>query len=186
MAILDSIVLVALIAALLRARGESLRDLLVGRRRVGPEARLGVLLIPALFICVGVTVLLVRRFVPWLHNVPANPFERLMRTPRDAGMFALVAIVAGGLREEVQRAFLLRRFSTHLGGPTVGLVVVSLAFGAGHVLQGWDAAVATALLGFIWGVLYLRRGSAVAPIVSHAGYNAAQIIQVVAVRGLTP
>lgn len=184
MATLDTIVLIALIAVLLRARGESLRELLTGRRPLGPEIRFGILLVPALFLCVGVTVLLLRRFLPWLHNVPANPFERLMRTPRDAGLFALVAIIAGGLREEVQRAFLLRRFSTHLGGPAVGLVIVSLAFGAGHALQGWDAAVATALLGFAWGLVYLRRGSAIAPIVSHAGYNAAQIFQVVAARSL--
>jgi membrane protease YdiL (CAAX protease family) len=56
--------------------------------------------------------------------------------------------------------------------------VVSIAFGAGHFVQGWDAAVATALLGLTWGVLYLRRRSIVAPVVSHAAYNVMQILQV--------
>jgi hypothetical protein len=98
LALIDSVVMIALIAALLRAQGERLRTFLVGGRPVGREAALGVLLVPALFIGVGTAVLLIRRLLPWLHNVPANPFERFMRTPREAGMFAFIAIIAGGLR----------------------------------------------------------------------------------------
>jgi membrane protease YdiL (CAAX protease family) len=182
--LVDTVVLIALIGALLHARGERLRDLIGGSRLVLREAVLGVVLVPVLFVGVGVTVTLLRRFVPWTHNVPSNPFERLMQTPGEAGVFALVVIVAGGLREEVQRAFLLTRFERWLGGPVVGLVLVSVAFGAGHILQGWDAAIVTGLLGAAWGALYLHRRSAIAPIVSHAGYNAAQVLQAVAVRSL--
>lgn len=148
------------------------------------EAWLGVALVPALFLAVGVTLLAVRRLFPWLHNVPTSPFEPLIRTTRDAGLFSVVAIVAGGLREEVQRAFLLRRFTTHLGGPGVGLAVTSVAFGAGHLMQGFDAAVATGLLGCAWGVMYLRRKSAVGPIVSHAAYNGTQVLQLLLLRGI--
>jgi len=129
-------------------------------------------------------VLLVRKLIPWSHNVPLNPFEEFLKTPTNAGMFAVVAIIAGGLREEVQRVFLLHRFEQHLGGATFGLIVLSVAFGAGHAMQGWDASIATGLLGLTWGWIYLRRRSAVAPIVSHAGYNAAQILQAIAVPGL--
>jgi membrane protease YdiL (CAAX protease family) len=180
----DTVVLIALIAALLRAHGERLRDLIVGSRRIPRETALGFILVPLLFIGVGVTVMLLRQLLPWTHNVPSNPFERLMQTPGEAGIFAIVVIVAGGLREEVQRAFLLTRFERWLGGPVVGLVLVSVAFGAGHILQGWDAAIVTGLLGAAWGLLYLRRRSAVAPIVSHAGYNAAQVLQAVVVQSL--
>ncbi len=180
----DTVVLIALIAALLHAHGERLRDLIAGSRPARREAVLGFVLVPLLFLGVGVTVTLLRRLAPWTHNVPSNPFERLMQTPGEAGVFALVVIIAGGLREEVQRAFLLTRFERWLGGPLVGLVLVSAAFGAGHILQGWDAAIATGLLGVAWGVLYLRRRSAVAPIVSHAGYNAAQVLQALAIQSL--
>jgi membrane protease YdiL (CAAX protease family) len=161
-----------------------MRALLLGGRSVGREAWFGLAIVPALFLAVGVTVLSLRLLFPWLHNVASNPFEQLIRTPRDAGLFSVVAIVAGGLREEVQRAFLLRRFSTHLGGPAVGLAVVSVAFGAGHLVQGFDAAVATGLLGLAWGVMYLRRGSAIGPIVSHAGYNGTQVLQLLLVRSM--
>jgi membrane protease YdiL (CAAX protease family) len=63
----------------------------------------------------------------------------------------------------------------------VGLVVTSVAFGFGHLIQGVDAAVATALLGAFWGMVYLRRRSTVAPMVSHAGFDLLQIVQVIAV-----
>lgn len=184
LAIIDTVVVLVLIALLLAAGGESARALLVGTRPMLREAGLGVALVPLLFVGVGVTVLVVRRLLPWSHNVPLNPFEEFLKTPREAGIFAIVAIVAGGLREEVQRVFMLHRFEQYLGGATVGLVVVSVAFGAGHALQGWDASIATGLLGLTWGIVYLRRRSAVAPIVSHAGYNAAQVAQAVAIQGL--
>ena len=99
------------------------------------------------------------------------------RTPGDAAVFAVVAVVGGGVREEVQRAFILHRFEQHLGGGRVGLAVSSLAFGLGHVIQGWDVAIATAALGAFWGWIYLRRRSIVAPVVSHSGFNAAEIFR---------
>ena len=184
LALIDTLVLLVLITALQRARGETMRGLLLGPRAVGREAWFGLALVPVLFLAVGVTMLVLRRLLPGLHNVPDNPFQQLIKTPRDAGLFSVVAVVAGGLREEVQRAFLLRRFSTHLGGPAVGLAIVSAAFGAGHLLQGFDAAVATGMLGFVWGLMYLRRGSAVGPIASHAGYNGTQVLQLLLLRSV--
>ena len=106
-----------------------------------------------------------------------NPLQDLIRTPRDAAVFAVVVVVAGGLREEIQRAFLLRRFERWVGGAGVGVVVTSVAFGAGHFVQGVDAAIATGLLGAFWAVVYVRRRSVVAPIVSHAGFNLLQLAQ---------
>ena len=57
------------------------------------------------------------------------------------------------------------------------MLITSAAFGGGHLLQGKDAAIATGLLGAFWGVVYLRRRSAVAPMVSHAGFNLLQVGQ---------
>ena len=184
LAITDTVVLITLIALLLHAHGERLRDVVFGTRRWPAESRLGVLLVPALFVGVGVTVLLTRTLLPWTHNVSLSPFEGLLRRPVDIVWFGVVVVVAGGIREEVQRAFLLHRFEASLGGPTVGLVVVSFFFGLFHASQGWDAAIATGLLGLTWGWLFLRRRSAIAPMVSHAGYDIAQILQAVAVQSL--
>ena len=95
----------------------------------------------------------------------------------NAAAFGVVAIVAG-VREELQRAFLLRRFERHLGGEDAGVIVLSVAFGLGHLLQGWDAAIATGALGAVWASMYLKRRSSVAPIVSHAGFNSLEVLRV--------
>ena len=112
-----------------------------------------------------------------LHNVIENPFGAMLQSRLETVAFAVVALVGGAVREEVQRAFLLTRFERHLGGPVVGLVVTSLAFGAGHWVQGWDSSIAIGLLGAVWGFIYLRRRSVVAPMVSHAGFNSFEIVQ---------
>ncbi len=174
----DTLLLVALMVALTRAHGESAARLWLGERRLEREALVGLLLVPLVFVGVVILLNMIRLFAPWLHNVPQNPLEQLAGTAVDAAMFALVAIVAGGVREELQRAFLLRRFERHLGGARVGVIVLSLAFGAGHVVQGWDAMITTGALGAFWAVVYLRRRSSVAPIVSHAGFNALEILRV--------
>jgi membrane protease YdiL (CAAX protease family) len=174
----DTVLLIALMVIIMRAHGESPRALWIGQRRVGHEVALGLLLVPLVFLAVVIMLNLFRLFAPWLHNVEENPLERLAGTPVDAALFALVAIFAGGVREELQRAFLLRRFEQHLGGPAVGVLVLSMAFGLGHIVQGWDAVITTGALGGFWAILYLRRRSSIAPVVSHAGFNALEIARV--------
>jgi membrane protease YdiL (CAAX protease family) len=182
LSLLDTVLLIGLIFLMLYAHGERPRDVLIGRRPIVPETVFGVpLILAALALAVAVLVP-IQRFAPSLHTVQNNPLQELLRSPRDAWLFALVVVAAGGLREEIQRAFLLHRFEVWLGGPTFGVVVTSAAFGAGHlVLQGVDAAVTTGVLGAFWGTIYLRRRSCVAPIVSHAGFDLVQILQFFAV-----
>jgi membrane protease YdiL (CAAX protease family) len=177
LALADTILLLALSIGLLRANGESPRGVFFGPRAPGREFVVGIALIGPLILGVALLLVAARAVWPSLHNVPDNPLAGLMGSPRDALLFFVVAIIGGGVREEIQRAFLLTRFEQHLGGPHVGLAVTSLAFGAGHALQGWDAAVATAVLGLLWGWIYLRRRSAVAPMVSHAGFNSLEIVR---------
>jgi CAAX protease family protein len=55
--------------------------------------------------------------------------------------------------------------------------VFSALFGLGHIEQGIDAAFATAFLGAAWGTVYLARRSIVAPMVSHAAFNLAQLVK---------
>ena len=178
LSVADTLLLIGLMVALTRARGERVADLWLGRGRVMSEALYGVRLIPVVFLLVVVVLSLLRVVAPWLHNVPTNPLEQLAGTPAQAAVFAVVAIFAGGVREEMQRAFLLRRFEQHLGGAGVGVAILSIGFGLGHIVQGWDAVVTTGLLGAFWAVLYLRRRSTVAPMVSHAGFNALEVLRV--------
>jgi membrane protease YdiL (CAAX protease family) len=182
LSLVDTVVLVGLILLFLYSHAESPREVFFGRRRIADEIAYG---IPLTLVALGagVSVLLaIQYFIPWLHSVQQNPLQGLLTSRRDAWLLALVLLVAGGVREEIQRAFLLHRFEVWLGGGRVGVIVTSVAFGTGHLLQGYDAAIVTGLLGALWGVVYLRRRSAVAPMVSHAGFDLLQILQFVTAR----
>ena len=178
--LLDVVLVVGLVTAFLRARGESVRELVLGARPPAREAALGILLTPPVVAAAVAGLLLVGWLAPGLRNVPDNPFGALLDTPARALLFALVVVLAGGLREELQRAFVLRRFDQHLGGGWLGLAVFSVAFGLGHAVQGWDTVIVTGALGALWGALYLTRGSAVAAMTSHTGFNLTQIALAVA------
>lgn len=180
LSVADTALLIGLMVALTRAHGERASTLWLGDRPVRREALVGLLLVPVVFLLVVVLLNVLRVAAPWLHNVETNPLEQLAGTPGQAAVFVIVAILAGGVREELQRAFLLQRFERHLGGPTVGVVVLSVGFGLGHVVQGWDAVVTTGALGAFWAVIYLRRRSTIAPLVSHAGFNALEVFRVAA------
>jgi CAAX protease family protein len=172
----DTALIAILIRIFLAISGENSSDVFLGRRRLGGEILRGIGLVPVcLFVVVGL-VNLIARWVPNLHNVPTSPYESYMQTPLRAGIFIVVVILAGGVREELQRAFVLHRFEQRLGGAGVGLVIWSAAFGLFHLPQGKDAALAVGVLGLFWGLIYLRRRSAVAPMVSHAGFDVAEIL----------
>jgi membrane protease YdiL (CAAX protease family) len=189
----DTTVLIVMMILLMHAHGESARVLWWGfpseglpaeargakaGARAAREAMRGLATVPFVFVGVGVLLNTIRLLVPSLHNVPSNPLEALAATPGQAALFSLVAIFAGGVREELQRAFILRRFEQYLGGAVVGVWLISIAFGLGHVMQGWDAAITTGTLGAFWAWMYLQRRSSVGPIVSHAGFNSLEILRV--------
>ena len=179
MALIDMVLVLVLIGMFLRAHREPVPGFVLGPRRPGREVLLGLALIPAAFFLVIAVLAVILVIRPSLHNVEVNPFERMLQTPRDAAIFAVVAMLAGGVREEVQRAFIVRRFDQYLGGAVVGIVVYSIIFGLGHIEQGYAAAIATGSLGAGWGVIYWRRQSIIAPIISHAGFNLLQLVKYV-------
>lgn len=182
LSLLDTVFVIGLVLFFLRAHRESPRAVLLGDRSLIREAILGITLIPVVFLGVLLILLVILMLAPQLHNVPRNPLEDMLTNRQDAVIFAVVVMIAGGVREEVQRGFILHRFSQYLGGGIVGIVVFSAAFGLGHIDQGIDAAIATGTLGAAWGALYLARRSIVAPMMSHAGFNLLQLVKYVALR----
>jgi membrane protease YdiL (CAAX protease family) len=176
MTLSDTVLLVWLVRYFLHAGGEAVHQTLLPADRRRGDLGVGLLLTPLLLVGVSVGIACLRWMWPALATVPTNPFEALASTPGRAMLLGVVAMVAGGVREEMQRGFLLHRFRHDLGGAMPGLVITSLAFGLGHVMQGWDAAVVTAGLGAVWGLVFLRRGSIGASLFSHAATNGVQVL----------
>lgn len=173
---LDTVLLLGLVFAFLQQSNERPSAVFLGGRAIVGELAYGLLLVPALFILMALAQLLIQNLMPHLRNVPVNPFESLLESPLARAAFIILVVIAGGVREEFQRAFLLHRFEQRLGGGAVGVVVTSVAFGLGHTLQGLDAAIVTALLGACWGLVYLARRSVVANVTSHGLFNALQVL----------
>jgi membrane protease YdiL (CAAX protease family) len=180
--LLDTALIAILIRVFLAVSGESSHDVFLGRRRVAGEIKRGLLLIPLLWVAVIAIMFVITTWLPWLHNVPKNPYESYMDTPLKAGIFIVVVILAGGVREELQRAFIIYRFEQSLGGAWLGLALYSIVFGLFHLQQGVDVALVVGGMGLLWGILYIRRRSAVTAIVSHAGFDVLQIVQQVLLK----
>ena len=177
--LLDATLMIAMIFWFLRRHGDRPHEVFLGGRPIGHEASVGLPMTVMVFLLARIVLSTTQRILPWLHNVPENPLEQFIATRSQAIVFGIVATIAGGLREEIQRAFIIHQFDRYLGGARLGLILYSVMFGLGHSLQGWDAVVATSILGLFWGYVYMTRRSIVAPVVSHSGFNAAEILQYV-------
>ena len=175
----DTVLVIGLVVFFFRARGESFRNELFGRRYSPRDVVLGIALIPLSFLLITSVLVVLQLIAPWLRNVPQNPFAGLVKTRLDVAIFVFVVTVAGGVREEIQRGFILRRFEQYLGGGLVGLTLFSVAFGVGHFTQGRDIVIGTATLGAFWGAVFLARRSILAPMIGHAGFNLSQVLKIV-------
>ena len=181
---LDTALVSMLIYVFLLMSGENSRDVLLGRRAISGEIWWGLVLVPAFFLAVVMVVIAIRTIVPSLHNVETSPFEAFLGSPTDAAIFLVVVVLAGGIREELQRGFILHRFEQSLGGVRLGLILFSITFGLLHLDQGIDVAFAIGLLGLMWGLLYVMRRSIVAAMTNHACFNAAQVLWALLARSL--
>lgn len=178
LSLLDTVALLTLILLFIWRRGQRARDVFVGATRPLREIVVGAYSLPFVILMVLSLTLIIRLVTPALHNVPNNPLAGLLDGQANIWMFLFVVIVAGGIREELQRAFLLQRFRDDFGRPWMGLVITSLAFGLGHTLQGYDAAIITGMLGALWGSIYLTRGGAIAGVVGHSLFNSGELLRV--------
>ena len=182
--LIDTALVALMIRLFLEMSGENSRTVFLGTRPLFKETLRGLALVPFIFIGVASLVALLRYVAPWLHTVRESPIHAYMQNPFDASIFLVVVMLGGGIKEELIRAFVLHRFGQGLGGIRLGLVLFSIMFGLLHFDQGWDVAIAIGTLGLFWGVIYIKRRSAWMNMVSHAGFNAANVAQVMIARAL--
>jgi membrane protease YdiL (CAAX protease family) len=168
--LLESGITLLLMAMILKARGESLYSLGLCLDQWKRNVVIGLIVVPFLFLIGAAVSLLFRVYLPKYYT-ERNPLTESIHSPQQLLLFLISALVAGGIKEELQRAFILNRFRRYLGGAVVGLVLWSLAFGAGHYLQGAQGITAAALYGFIFGIIYLASGNLIAPMVAHGAYD---------------
>ncbi len=173
--LLEAGITFVLLALLLKAHGETLGDLGLRWNRWRSQFIVGIALVPVLFFMNGLVGGFFRLFLP-KYFTERNPLMEIIHTPQDLSLFIISVIIAGGVKEELQRAFIINRFRQHLGGAWMGLVLWSVAFGTGHYIQGLQGMVIAGLFGLVFGAVYILRANVIAPMVSHGLYDAAALI----------
>ena len=168
--LLEAAITLGLLFLVLRAHGERIADLGFRTQAWKLDVLLGLALVPVLFLINGVITAFFQAYLP-KHFSSHNPLLEIIHTRREMCLFVFSALVAGGIKEELQRAFILTRFREHLGKAWLGLLLWSIAFGGAHYVQGWQGMAAAGLFGFIFGAVYLARGSLLAPMVAHGLYD---------------
>ena len=136
---------------------------------------IGLALVPFLFLINAAVAIFVKLYFPQFF-IETNPLTDLIHTPQQLVLIIFSALVAGGIKEELQRAFIITRFRDHLGGAGLGLVVWSIGFGVGHYVQGVQGVVIAAIYGLIFGIIYLLSRSLIAPIIAHGVYDSIALL----------
>ncbi|HSR51167.1 MAG TPA: CPBP family intramembrane glutamic endopeptidase [Acidobacteriota bacterium] len=171
----DALFTLLLIGIFLRSGREGWRQIGWRRAKAAREALIGLLSVPLLLLAAYAVIQLFALYWPHWSGLE-NPLLDLIRGPAMLLLFLATSILVGGFKEEIQRAFVLERFRRDLGGVWVGLLLWSAFFGALHLLQGPDRATAAAVLGVLFGLLYLRKGHLAAPIAAHAVYDVVVVV----------
>jgi len=84
-----------------------------------------------------------------------------------------IAIFKGGFAEELWRIFTLTRFEKCCGksGLLLALIFGAVIFGVGHLYQGVGGVISVAIVGLLYGLVYLRRRRAFEAVVAHATFD---------------
>lgn len=181
--LVESFILITMIVLFQRSRHQKVKDLGFNVRNLKANVIIGLGIVPVLFF-IGVVVSLFFKYYLPKYYVEKNPLLEIIQSRSDLGFFIGMGLIAG-FKEEIQRAFILLRFDKYLFGAPLGLVLWSIAFGAGHRLQEFQGVITTGLLGFCFGLLFLTRKNLISPIVAHASYDVLALLLWFSLRGLT-
>lgn len=168
--LLEASITFVLLFLVMRAHGETLKGLGLSWERWRFRVLLGLAIVPILFFLNAIVSVIFQTLLPQ-YFLRRNPLTELIRTPQDLTLFVGTALIAGGIKEELQRAFILRRFQVYLGGAQLGLILWSAAFGLGHYVQGAQGMVAAGVYGMIFGIAYLAGRNLIIPMVAHGAYD---------------
>ncbi|MBI5806562.1 CPBP family intramembrane metalloprotease [candidate division TA06 bacterium] len=89
-----------------------------------------------------------------------------------------LGIFKGGFLEELWRIFVLTRFEKAFRKPGLifALIFFSLMFGLGHAYQGISGIISTAIIGFLDGLVYLRKRNAMEAVTAHAVFDVVALV----------
>jgi membrane protease YdiL (CAAX protease family) len=163
--ILRDLSLVALIFFFLWRGGESLDRIGWKMPNEWGEFTLGVVLFVPFTLGMGLIEGTLRK-----AGLSAPPSEIPFLTPHGPAQLLLASVltvVIAVTEEIIFRGYLLLRFRGVTSSPVASVLFSSIIFSIGHGYEGTAGIVTVAVMGVVLAIVYLRRGSLVAPIVMH-------------------
>ncbi len=163
--ILHDVALCALILFFLWTAGERFSAIGWTSRRLGREIALGAALYPPLLAAITAVGWLVQAAGLEAPNPP--PAALVPRSPAEIVLAAVLVIVVAVAEETIFRGYLLLRLRAVTHSTAAAVVLSTLLFAAGHTYSGPAGVVVVSVLAVVFALIYLWRGSLVAPIVLH-------------------
>ena len=166
----NKLIVITIIFLLLRLGGEKFDSLGVSSHE-WPK-HLGVGLFIGIVMFIGLNIALSSVMNTLIPRPPASgpSITSFFKEPGNLLVWLPIGIFGGGVVEELQRIFVLTRFEKWLGRPglILGVALSSAMFGFGHLYQGLGTAISTSFSGLLFSLVYLRRRSALEPVIAHA------------------
>jgi len=162
--IVQDVGLTALVLFFVWSTGEGFASLGWSRRKVGREVAIGVALFVPMFVAIAVVVWLLRG--AGLSSPASLPFV-VDRSVLHVVLALVLALVVACAEETIFRGYLLLRLRAITRSTTAAVVIAAVLFASGHAYQGSAGVVAVGGLGILFSLVYLWRGSLIAPIVMH-------------------
>jgi len=162
--------IVAYIAWGAKRHGSSLRELIGGKWN-NLKDFLKDVAIAAGFWLIALAVLLCTAVA--LHAAKGGQDIRFLLPQNQLEIFLwiLTSITAGICEEIIFRGYFQRQFSAWTGNVSAGVVLSAIAFGAGHIYQGWRSAIIILVYGLLFGILAEFRKSLRPGMMTHAWHD---------------
>ena len=164
--ILRDIALVALILFFIWRNRESVKMIGWTKRNGFREAAIGALLFIPMFYAAG---FLDQLLVTIGFSSPSTPMPSLEATGGILeSILGLILVIIVAISEEtIFRGYLLLRFNNIFTSTLLSVFLSAFIFSLGHGYEGTAGVITVGFMGFVFAVVYLWRGSLIAPIVMH-------------------
>lgn len=167
--IVHDLALLSLVLYFVWRNGEGFAAIGWRAHNVGREAVIGLALFVPIFFGVAVLEQALRQSG---LSAPDGPPPYLIPTSPPEYLLAFVLLVVVAVTEEtIFRGYLLLRFRSVTGSTALAVLLSVLLFALGHGYQGSVGLIAVGILGLAFALIYLWRGSLVAPVVMHFVQN---------------
>lgn len=134
----------------------------------------GILFFPTYFLA----LILQQIFFRYGYTVPDKNIEIFTGSKSifELILAVILTIVVAVTEETLFRGYLLKRFDEILHNKIGALFIATTIFALGHGYEGLVGITIVGLIGLIYGIVYLWRGSLVAPITMHLLHNSIGLV----------